>query len=109
MRRVQLVVNPRAGGGRSAEHLGEVEGLLRGAGHDLVVTPTRSLDHADELTEQAVADGRVVVAMGGDGIVGRVAGAVAATGGLMAALPGGRGNDSAGRRGSRRTSPVPAP
>jgi YegS/Rv2252/BmrU family lipid kinase len=31
--------------------------------------------------------------MGGDGIVGRVAGAVAAAGGLMGVLPGGRGND----------------
>ena len=93
MRRLQLVVNPSAGGGRAARLLGATEAVLRGAGHDLVVTPTRSLEHADELTEQAVADDRVVVAMGGDGIVGRVAGTVAATGGLMAALPGGRGND----------------
>jgi YegS/Rv2252/BmrU family lipid kinase len=91
--RLQLVVNPSAGGGRAARLLGSVETALRGAGHDLVVTPTRSLEHADELTGQAVADDRVVVAMGGDGIVGRVAGTVAATGGLMAALPGGRGND----------------
>ncbi len=93
MRRVQLVVNPSAGGGRAATLLGTVEAVLRGAGHDVVVTPTRSLVHADELTEQAVADDRLVVAMGGDGIIGRVAGTVAASGGLMAALPGGRGND----------------
>jgi YegS/Rv2252/BmrU family lipid kinase len=31
--------------------------------------------------------------MGGDGIVGRVAGGVAATGGVLGVLPGGRGND----------------
>ncbi|GAC1440976.1 MAG: hypothetical protein NVSMB55_07570 [Mycobacteriales bacterium] len=31
--------------------------------------------------------------MGGDGIVGRVAGAVAAAGGVLGVLPGGRGND----------------
>ncbi|MFN2522834.1 MAG: diacylglycerol kinase family protein, partial [Mycobacteriales bacterium] len=36
---------------------------------------------------------RVVVAMGGDGIVGRVAGRVSTYGGLMGVLPGGRGND----------------
>lgn len=64
-------------------------------GHDLQVTPTRSLEHADELVDAAVRDDRVVVAMGGDGLVGRVAGAVADRGGLLAVLPGGRGNDLA--------------
>jgi YegS/Rv2252/BmrU family lipid kinase len=89
--RLQLVVNPTAGGGRATKLLPRVEQAL--AGHDLVVTPTRSLEHADELTAAAVADDRVVVAMGGDGLVGRVAGGVAAAGGVMAAVPGGRGND----------------
>ena len=93
MRRLQLVVNPSAGGGRSGRLLGRVEQALRGAGHDLVVTPTRSLEHADELAADAVGDGRVVVAMGGDGIVGRLAGVVSGLGGLLGVLPGGRGND----------------
>jgi YegS/Rv2252/BmrU family lipid kinase len=92
-RRLQLVVNPAAGGGRARKLLPSVEATLRSAGHDLVVTPTRSLEHADELVSAAVGDDRVVVAMGGDGIVGRVAGAVAAADGLMGVLPGGRGND----------------
>jgi YegS/Rv2252/BmrU family lipid kinase len=92
-RRLQLVVNPSAGGGRASKLLPSVEATLRAAGHDLVVTPTRSLDHADELASQAVADGRVAVAMGGDGIVGRVAGVVAAADGVLGVLPGGRGND----------------
>lgn len=93
MRRLQLVVNPSAGGGRAHRLLPSVEAALRGAGHDLVVTPTRSLEHADELTREASADHRIAVAMGGDGIVGRVAGVVAQTGGVMGVLPGGRGND----------------
>lgn len=93
MRRLQLVVNPSAGGGRTATLLPRVEGALRGAGHDLVVTPTRSLEHADDLARGAVADDRVAVAMGGDGIVGRVAGTVASVGGVLGVLPGGRGND----------------
>ena len=92
-RRLQLVVNPSAGGGRAATLLPSVEATLRGAGHDVVVTPTRSLAHADELAAAAVADDRCVVAMGGDGIVGRVAGTVAAQGGVLGVLPGGRGND----------------
>ena len=71
--RLQLVVNPTAGGGRATKALPSVEQAL--GDHDVVVTPTRSLEHADKLVAEAVADDRVVVAMGGDGIVGRVAGA----------------------------------
>jgi YegS/Rv2252/BmrU family lipid kinase len=92
-RRLQLIVNPTAGRGRARTLLPSVEAALRSAGHDLVVTPTRSLEHADELVAAALAADRVAVAMGGDGIVGRVAGGVAAAGGLMGVLPGGRGND----------------
>lgn len=100
-RRLQLVINPAAGRGRAWKLLPAVEAALRGAGHDLVVTPTRSLEHAEELAAAAIAVERVAVAMGGDGIVGRVASAVAAApapsggigAGLMAVLPGGRGND----------------
>ena len=92
-RRLQLVVNPSAGGGRAAQLLPSVEAALRAAGHDLQVTPTTSLDHCDELVPAAVADGRVVVAMGGDGLVGRVAGCVSSAGGVLGVLPGGRGND----------------
>lgn len=92
-RRLQLIVNPTAGRGRARRLLPAVEAALRGAGHDLVVTPTRSLEHADELVATAIADDRVAVAMGGDGIVGRVAGAVAAADGVLGVLPGGRGND----------------
>lgn len=91
--RLQLVVNPTAGGGRASKRLPDAERALMG--HDLLVTPTRSLEHADELVASAVADDRVVVAMGGDGLVGRVAGAVAEHHGLMAVVPGGRGNDFA--------------
>ena len=89
--RLQLVVNPAAGGGRATRALPAVLAAL--AGHDVLVTPTRSLTHVDELVDAAVADDRVAVAMGGDGIVGRVAGVAAATGGVMGVLPGGRGND----------------
>lgn len=92
-RRLQLIVNPTAGRGRASKLLPGVEAALRSAGHDLVVTPTRSLEHADELVAAALADDRVAVAMGGDGIVGRVAGGVAEAGGLLGVLPGGRGND----------------
>ena len=89
--RLQLVVNPSAGGGRATKLLPTVRTAL--SGHDLVVSPTSSLEHADTLVAEAVADERLIVAMGGDGLVGRVAGAVAEAGGVMAVVPGGRGND----------------
>jgi len=93
VRRLSLIVNPSAGGGRAGRLRGRAESELRDAGHDVVVTPTRSLAHADELAAAAVADGRVAVALGGDGLVGRVAGTVSARGGVLGVLPGGRGND----------------
>ena len=89
--RLQVVVNPSAGGGRAAKVLPSVQQAL--AGHDVLITPTSSLEHADQLVADAITDERVVVAMGGDGIVGRVAGAVSRLGGVMAVVPGGRGND----------------
>jgi YegS/Rv2252/BmrU family lipid kinase len=93
VRRLQLVVNPAAGGGRGRRLTPSVTAALRADGHDVLVTATRSLEHADELVTCAVADDRVVVAMGGDGLVGRVAGTVGRLGGLLAVLPAGRGND----------------
>jgi YegS/Rv2252/BmrU family lipid kinase len=90
-----VVANPAAGGGRTARALPKVEAALRSAGHDVCVERTRDIDHAEPLATEAVAAGRVVVAFGGDGLVGRVAGAVAGAGGVLAVLPGGRGNDFA--------------
>jgi YegS/Rv2252/BmrU family lipid kinase len=95
--RLQLVVNPAAGGGRASSLLPQVQRGL--ADHDLVVTETTSLHHADELTADAIADDRVVGAMGGDGLVGREAGTDADRDGVMAVVPGGRGNDFARRVG----------
>ena len=91
--RLQIVINPSAGGGRAAKLLPAA--LIALAEHDVVVTPTVSLEHADSLVAEAISADRVVVAMGGDGIVGRVAGVVADLDGVMGLLPGGRGNDFA--------------
>lgn len=85
--------NPTAGGGRGARVLPAVETALSSAGHDVVTELTKSLEHAGELAASGCADGRVVAALGGDGLAGRCAGVVAAEGGVLAVLPGGRGND----------------
>ncbi len=88
-----LIVHPTAGGGRGARQLPEVVQVLRGAGLEVASELTRSIEHAEELAARAAAEGRIAVAVGGDGLAGRVAGVCAAQGALFAALPGGRGND----------------
>ncbi|WP_018502208.1 diacylglycerol/lipid kinase family protein [Parafrankia discariae] len=93
--RLTVVVNPKAGGGRAAKVLDGVRSALARWAEDVSVETTKSLEHAEELARSAVAAGRVTVALGGDGLVGRVAGAVARSGGVLAVLPGGRGNDFA--------------
>jgi YegS/Rv2252/BmrU family lipid kinase len=94
-RAVSLIVNPNAGGGRAAKLLPDVEAALRAHGFELRVTQTTGLDHACQLAAAAVDGGELAVTLGGDGLVGCVAGELAGTGGVLGVLPGGRGNDFA--------------
>lgn len=91
--RYLLIVNPSAAGGRPLRLLPDVEAALRRSGADVRTELTRSLEHADELVELAAVEDRVAVAFGGDGLLGRVAGASTRSRTVVAALPGGRGND----------------
>jgi YegS/Rv2252/BmrU family lipid kinase len=101
-RDIALIVNPAAGGGRALRLLPRVEGALRAAGLAVRVERTRSLEHAVEAAAAAGRIGEVAAALGGDGLVGAVAGALRGTDGLLAILPGGRGNDFAGSLGIPR-------
>jgi YegS/Rv2252/BmrU family lipid kinase len=96
---VCLIVNPHAGGGRAMRLLPGVEAALRGMGRTFRVTETESMEHARELARGARDSGEVVAAMGGDGIIGAVAGELRDGRGLLAILPGGRGNDFARKLG----------
>jgi YegS/Rv2252/BmrU family lipid kinase len=93
-RRLVLIMNPASAGGRPLRLLPRVEQEL--AALDLVhrVVATRDMEHASQAAAEAAADGDTVVALGGDGLVGTLAGAVRAAG-PIAVLPGGRGNDFA--------------
>jgi YegS/Rv2252/BmrU family lipid kinase len=96
---VCLIVNPSAGAGRAARLLPAVEAALRGMGARFRVERTRSMEHARELARGACEAGEIAAAMGGDGLTGAVAGELRDGAGLLAVLPGGRGNDFARKLG----------
>ena len=94
-----LIVNPSAGAGRAARLLPAVEAELRSLGLSFRVERTTSMEHARELARGAAALGEIVAAMGGDGLTGAVAGELRDGDGVLAVLPGGRGNDFARKLG----------
>lgn len=94
-----LIVNPSAGGGRAARALPRVEAALRAHGLAFRVERTTGLDHARELARETLFRGEIAVAMGGDGLLGAVAGELHSTDGILGVLPGGRGNDFARKLG----------
>jgi YegS/Rv2252/BmrU family lipid kinase len=98
-RPVCLIANPSAGGGRTARLLPAVEAALRGHGLAFRVERTHSIEHARELARSTVAAGEITAAMGGDGLMGAVAGELRHTDAVLAVLPGGRGNDFARKLG----------
>jgi YegS/Rv2252/BmrU family lipid kinase len=93
-RRLVLVMNPSAAGGRPLRLLPRVEQELQALGLTYRVVSTRDMKHAAQTAAEAAAQGETVVALGGDGLVGTLGGAVRTTG-AIGVLPGGRGNDFA--------------
>ncbi|OKJ99944.1 YegS/Rv2252/BmrU family lipid kinase [Streptomyces sp. CB02400] len=95
MRQFTAVVNPTAGAATGAAALLALARHLREEGADLRTEYSRSLAHARELAREAGRQGRVVLAVGGDGIAGGVGGALSGTGATLGLVPAGRGNDFA--------------
>ncbi len=93
---VCLIVNPSAGGGKSARMAPAMERALGERGLTVRTVATRDLDHARTLALEAATAGETVVTLSGDGLIGVVADALRARpGALVGVLPGGRGNDLA--------------
>ncbi|PWN02440.1 diacylglycerol kinase [Nocardioides silvaticus] len=90
-----FLVNPNSGGGAAPKVVVPLARRLREAGADTEVSYTSSPSVVPDLVQAAVADGRVVVSVGGDGMLSSVAGAVVDAGGELAVIPAGRGNDFA--------------
>jgi YegS/Rv2252/BmrU family lipid kinase len=94
-RRFALLVNPASGRGRALEALPKVHAVLDGLGTSHRTVTTRSIDHAYEQAGRAANEGETVVALGGDGLLRPLAGALKGTGSALALIPCGRGNDLA--------------
>jgi len=94
-RRFALVVNPASAGGKALKALPAVQAALdrTGAAHRTVTT--RSMEHAAEEAARAAERGETVAALGGDGLLRPLAGALKGTPSAIALIPGGRGNDLA--------------
>jgi YegS/Rv2252/BmrU family lipid kinase len=90
-----FLVNPASGGGAAPAAVVPVARILREAGAVVEVTYSPGPAACRELVAQAVARGDVVVAVGGDGMVASLAGAVVEAGGALGIVPSGRGNDFA--------------
>ena len=94
-RRLALFANPAAAGGRAMTAVPAVETELTHLGVAYRMVDTTSVDHARDEARAAAADGETVVAVGGDGLVGCLAGALRGRAGALAIVPSGRGNDFA--------------
>jgi YegS/Rv2252/BmrU family lipid kinase len=90
-----LLVNPASGGGRSLGALPQVIAELDRLGATHRTVTTRSIEHAAEEAQKARDNGETVAAVGGDGLLRPVAGALKGTGSAVALIPCGRGNDLA--------------
>lgn len=90
-----FLVNPNSGGGAAPKVVVPLARRLREAGAEVEVSYTSSPAVVPDLVKIAVAAGRVVVSVGGDGMLSSVAGAVVDAGGELAVIPAGRGNDFA--------------
>jgi YegS/Rv2252/BmrU family lipid kinase len=90
-----LLVNPEAAGGRALKALPRVHAVLDELGARHRTVTTRSIDHAHEEALRAVGERETVVALGGDGLLRPLAGALKGTDSALAVVPCGRGNDLA--------------
>lgn len=93
---IVALVNPVAGSGDAVDRWDKVALDLTERGRTIETIATKSASHATGVAARAAADGACVVAVGGDGLVRDVAAGVVRSGGTMAIVPSGRGNDLAG-------------
>ncbi|NLZ38408.1 MAG: diacylglycerol kinase family lipid kinase [Firmicutes bacterium] len=97
-----FIINPTANNGRVMDIWRQVVSELarRNVNYDYAVSPSE--EKVVELAEAAAGKGCIVVGVGGDGTISRIAGALAGNKAIMGLIPAGTGNDFA------RTFAIPA-
>jgi YegS/Rv2252/BmrU family lipid kinase len=94
-RRLALLVNPAAAGGKALAAVAPARAELERLGADFRVIETSSGEHAKHEAKSAGDQGEAPVAIGGDGLVGTLAGAICGSDAELGIIPAGRGNDFA--------------
>jgi YegS/Rv2252/BmrU family lipid kinase len=94
-RPLTVLVNPTAGGGRARAAVAPARAELERLGVDHRVVETTSARHAREEAARAAAAGEAIAGVGGDGLIGSLAGELCGAEVPLVVVPGGRGNDFA--------------
>jgi YegS/Rv2252/BmrU family lipid kinase len=92
---IALLANPSAADGRSLKCLDIVRATLEERGAEYRMATPAGRDAARTVAREAAERGDTVAAVGGDGTIGLIAGALRGTPGRLAVIPAGRGNDFA--------------
>lgn len=93
--RYLLLVNPSAGAGRAVKRLPAIEAEMRANGLEYRLVTTTGIEHGCAEAVAAAGAGEITVVCSGDGLIGKVGGALARSDGPLGVIPGGRGNDLA--------------
>jgi YegS/Rv2252/BmrU family lipid kinase len=93
--RYLLLVNPSAGGGRALKRLPAIEAAMRAHDLDYRLVMTAGIEHGCADALAGAAAGEIPVVVSGDGLIGKVGGALVGGDVPLGVIPGGRGNDFA--------------
>lgn len=103
-----VIVNPRSGRGKTRKLLPDIRARLIEVGLDHEVVLSTDPEHPAKIATAAFAAGHGVVACGGDGLVGLMAGMAAEAKGVLGVIPTGSGNDFARHLGLDHKNPLAA-
>lgn len=90
-----LLVNPFAGRGRTIAILNQIKSTLATLPVHFHTVITESVEHANQVIDEAVDRDESIVALGGDGTVRAISNKIHQLKGRLAVIPAGRGNDLA--------------
>lgn len=94
-RPIALLANPSAADGRSLKCVDLVRAELESRGAEYRLVTPSGQDAARHAAQEAAERGETVAAVGGDGTIGLIAGALRGASTPLAVIPAGRGNDFA--------------